>query len=115
MATELQKIKTKNMKAKRTSLPQRQSATNPREVNNTTKVRNQSSIPQKENREMTYAQVVANFNKRSNVPENEDVEQTLQLILDKLNKQEAPFTTFDECIKKLEYSAQGATPKTKQK
>ena len=47
--------------------------------------------------------------------ENEDVKQTLQLILDKLNKQEALFTTFDERLKKLEYSAQGATPKIRQK
>jgi hypothetical protein len=102
------------MKVKRTSLPQRQSATNPRQANNTTEVRNQSSIPQKENGEMTYAQAVANLNKENNVQENEDVKQTLQLILDKLNKQEALFTTFDKCIKKMEYSAQGATPKTKQ-
>jgi hypothetical protein len=45
------------------------------------------------------------------VQENEDVKQTPQLILDKLNKQEALFTTFDERIKKLVYSALGATPK----
>jgi len=64
---------------------------------------------------MTYAQAVANLNKENNVQENEDVKQTLQLILDKLNNQEALFTTFDERIKKLEYSAHGATPKTKQK
>ena len=64
---------------------------------------------------MTYAQAVTNLNKQNNVQENEDVKQTLQLILDKLNKQEALFTTFDERIKKLEYSAQGVIPKTKQK
>jgi len=64
---------------------------------------------------MTYAQAVANLNKQHNVQENEDVKQTLQLILDKLNKQEALFTTFDERIKKLEYSAQGATSKIRQK
>ena len=64
---------------------------------------------------MTYAQAVANLNEQHNVQENEDVKQTLQLILDKLNKQEALFTTFDERIKKLEYSAQGATPKIQQK
>jgi len=115
VAIELQKIKTQNMKAKRTTFPQRQSATNPRQANNTTEVRNQSSIPQKEKREMTYAQAVTNLNKQNNVQENEDVKQTLQLILDKLTKQEALFTTFDERIKKLEYSAQGAIPKTKQK
>jgi hypothetical protein len=103
------------MKAKRTSLPQRQSATNPRQTDNTTEVRNQSSIPQKENREMMYAQAVVNPNKQDNVHENADVKQTLQLTLDKLNKQETLFTAFDECIKKLEYSAQGATPKIKQK
>jgi hypothetical protein len=103
------------MKAKRTSLPQRQSATNPRQVNKTTETRNQSSIPQRENREMTYSQAVANLNKHNNVQESEDVKQTLQLILDKLNKQEALFTTFDERIKKLEYSVQRAIAKTKQK
>ena len=56
-----------------------------------------------------------NLNKQNNVQENEDVKQTLQLILDKLNKQEALFTTCDERIKKYECSAQGAAPKTKQK
>jgi hypothetical protein len=71
-------------------------------------------MPQKGNREMTYAEAVANPNVQHNVQESEDVKQTLQLILDKLNKQEALFTTFDECIKKLEYSAQGATPKIQQ-
>jgi hypothetical protein len=64
---------------------------------------------------MTYAQAVTNLNKRHNVQENEDVKQALQLILDKLNKQEALITTFDEHIKKLEYSAQGAIPKIWQK
>ena len=64
---------------------------------------------------MTYAQAVANLNEHHNVQENEGVKQTLQLILDKLNKQEVLFTTFDERIKKLEYSAQGATPKIRQK
>ena len=62
---------------------------------------------------MTYAQAVANTNKQHNVQENEDVKQTLQLILDKLIKQEALFTAFDEHIRKLEYIAQGATPKLK--
>jgi len=56
-----------------------------------------------------------NLNKQNHVQESEDVKQTLQLILDKLNKQEALFTIFDEGIKKLEYSAQRTTPKTKQK
>ena len=60
-----------------------------------------------------YAQAVANPNKQHNVQENADVKQTLQLILDKLTKQEALFTTYDEHIRKLEYSAQGATPKIK--
>jgi len=115
VAIEVQKIKTQNMKPKRTSLPQRQSGTNPRQTNNTTEVRIQSSIPQKGNREMTYALAVANLNEQHNVQENEDVKQTLQLILDKLNKQEALFTTFDERINQLEYSAQGATPKIRQK
>jgi hypothetical protein len=115
VAIELQKIKTQNMKAKRTSLPQQQSATNPRQANNTTEVRDRSSITQKENREMTYAQAVANLNKQDNVQENVGVKQTLQLILDKLNKQEALFTAYDERIKILEYGAQGATPKVKQK
>jgi hypothetical protein len=72
-------------------------------------------MPQKGNREMTHAQAVANLNEQHNVQENEDVKQTLQLISDKLNKQEALFTTFDKRIKKLEYSAQGATPKIRQK
>jgi len=54
---------------------------------------------------MTYAQAVANLDTQNNVQENEDVKHTLQLILDKLNQQEALFTTFDERIKKLEYSA----------
>jgi len=49
---------------------------------------------------MTYAQAVANLNEQHNVQQNEDVKQTLQLILDKLNKQEALFTTFDERINK---------------
>ena len=69
------------MKVKRTSLPQGQSATNRRQANNTTEVRNQSSIPQNQNREMTYAQAVANLNKQNNVQQNEDVKQTLQFIL----------------------------------
>jgi len=73
VATKLQKIKTQNMKAKRTSLPQRQSATTPRQASNTTKVRIQSSIPQKENREITHAQAVANLNEQHYVQENEDV------------------------------------------
>jgi hypothetical protein len=58
---------------------------------------------------------VANPHKQHNVQENEEVKQTLKLILDKLNKQDALFTTLNECIKRLEYSAQGATPKIKQK
>jgi len=70
---ELQKIKTQNTKAKGTSLPQRQSATNPRQASNTTEVRIQSSIPQKGNREMTYTQTVAKLNEQHNVQENEDV------------------------------------------
>jgi tellurite resistance protein len=102
------------MKAKRTSLHQRKSTTNTRQASNTTEVRIQSNIPQKGNTEMTYAQAVANVNKQHNVQENEDISQKLQLMLDKLNKQEALFT-FDERIKKLEYSAQGATPKIRQK
>jgi len=64
---------------------------------------------------MTYAQAVANPNKQHNVQEKEDIKQTLQLVLDKLIKQEALFTAFDERIRKLEYSAQGAKPKLKQK
>lgn len=103
------------MKVKRSSLTQQQSATKLRQTNKTTEVRNQSSIPQKENREMIYAQAVTNLNKQHNVQENEDDKQTLQLILDKLHKQEAFFTAFDEHVKRLEYSAQGATPKIKQK
>ena len=62
----------------------------------------QNSIPHKENREVTYAQVVAKPNKQHNMQENEEVKQTLKLILDKLNKQEALFTTFDERVKRLE-------------
>jgi len=58
---------------------------------------------------------VANLHKQHNGQENEDVKQTLQLILDKLNEQEALLTAFDERIKRLEYSAQAATPKIKQK
>jgi hypothetical protein len=85
------------------------------QYDNTTEVRIQSSIPQTGNKEKRYAQAVANLNEQHNVQENEDVKQTLHLILDKLNKQEALFTTFDERIKKLEYSAQGATPKIRQK
>ena len=103
------------MKAKRSTFTQQQSATNLRQANDTTEVRNKSSIPQKENREMTYAQAVTNLNKQHNVQENEDVKQTWQLVLDKLHKQEVLFTAFDECIKRLEYSTQGATPKIKQK
>jgi hypothetical protein len=61
------------MKAKRTSLPQRQFAIHPRQANSSTKVRNQSTIPQKENGEMTYAQAGANLNKQNNVQQNEDV------------------------------------------
>jgi hypothetical protein len=64
---------------------------------------------------MTYAQAVANPNRQHNVQENEEVKQTLKLKLDKLNKQEVLFTLFDERIKQLEYSAQGASPKIKQK
>jgi len=54
-------------------LPQRQSATNPRQASNTTEVRIQSSIPRKGNREMKYAQAVANLNEQHNVQENENV------------------------------------------
>lgn len=103
------------MKAKRTSLTQRQPVTNLRQVNNTTEVTNQSSSPQQESREMTHAQAAANPHKQYNAQENEEVKQTLKLISDKLNKQEALFTALDERIKRLEYSAQGATPKIKQK
>ena len=88
---------------------------NPRQADNAPETRNQSSILQKDNREMTYAQAVANPNKQHNVQEKEDIKQTLQLVLDKLIKQEALFTAFDERIRKLEYSAQGAKPKLKQK
>ena len=102
------------MKAKRTNWTQRQTATNLKQANNTTVEMTQNSIPHKENREVTYAQVVAKPNKQHNVQENKEVKQTLKLILDKLNKQEALFTTFDERIKRLEYSAQGATAKTRQ-
>jgi len=115
VAIELQKIKNQNAKAKRTGLPQRQSAKNPGQTKNTTEVKNQNSLPRIENREKTYAQAVTNLNKQNNVQENEEVKQTLQRILDKLNKQEALFITFDERITKLEYSAQGAIPKTRQK
>jgi hypothetical protein len=62
---------------------------------------------------MTYAQAVANPNKQHNVQENEEVKQTLKLILDKLIKQEALFTILDKRIKRLEYIAQGASPKIK--
>ena len=72
------------MKAKRTSLPQRQTATNPRQADNAPETRNQSIILRKDNREMMYAQAVVNPNKQYNVQENEDVKQTLQLMLDKL-------------------------------
>ena len=99
----------------RTSLPQRQTTSKPRKPDNAPETRNQNSVLQKDNREMTYAQTVAKPNKQHNVQENEDVKQTLQLILDKLIKQEALFTAFDECIRKLEYSAQEATLKLKQK
>jgi hypothetical protein len=96
-------------------LPQRQSAKNPGQMKNTTETKNKNSLPRIENREKTYAPAVANFYTQNNMQENEEVKQTLQRILDKLNKQEALFLTFDERITKLEYSAQGALPKTKQK
>ena len=64
-----QQIKKQNMKAKRTSLPQRQTATNPRQADHAPETRNQSSILQKDNREM-YAQAVANPNKQRNVQED---------------------------------------------
>jgi len=57
---------------------------------------------------MTYAQAVTNFNKQHNAQENKDVNQTLEPILYK-------FMAFDKRIKRVEYSAQGATPKIKQK
>jgi len=72
------------MKVKRTILPQRQKATKPRQADNAPETRNQNSILQKDNREMTYAQAVANPNKQHNVQESEDLKKTLQLILDKL-------------------------------
>jgi hypothetical protein len=72
------------MKAKRTCLPQRQTTTNSRQMDNAPERRNQSSILQKENKEITYGQEVANPNKEYNVQENEDVKETLQLMLDKL-------------------------------
>jgi hypothetical protein len=49
VAIDVQKIKTQVMKAKRTSLPQRQTTTNSRQANYSTEVRNKSSIAQKEN------------------------------------------------------------------
>ena len=67
VAKALQTIKPRNMKTKRTSLPQRQTATNPRQADNDPETRNQSSILRKDNREMTYAQAVANHNKQHNV------------------------------------------------
>jgi hypothetical protein len=114
VATELQKSRNQNMKAKRTSLTQRQPVTHLTQAKNTAEGMNQSSIPEKENGEMTYAQAVANHNKQHNVRENEEVKQTLRLLLDKLNKQEGLFTAFDERIKRLEYSAHEASPKIKQ-
>jgi len=60
VAIELQKLKTQNIKAKRSSLTQQQSATNLRQANNTNEVRNLNSIPQKENKGITYAQAVTN-------------------------------------------------------
>jgi len=62
---------------------------------------------------MMYAQAVTNLNKQHNVQENEDNRHCSSL--DKLHKQEALFTAYDERIKRLEYNAQGATPKMKQK
>ena len=53
-------------------------------MDNAPERRNQSSILQKENKEITYGQEVANPNKEYNVQENEDVKETLQLMLDKL-------------------------------
>jgi hypothetical protein len=100
---------------KRTGLPQTQSAKYPGQTKNTIEVKNKNSLPQIQNRGNTYAQAVANFNTQNNAQENEEVKQTVQLILDKLNKQEALFITFDERITKLEYSALGAIPKTMQK
>ena len=71
------------MEAKRTNWTQRQTATNLKQANNTTVEMTQNSIPHKENREVTYAQVVAKPNKEHNAQENEEVKQTLKLILDK--------------------------------
>jgi hypothetical protein len=64
---------------------------------------------------MAYEQAVANRYKQQNVQENEEVKRTLKLVLNKLNKQEPLFTALDERIQRLEYSAQGATLKIKQK
>ena len=57
------------MKAKRTSLPQGQTTTNPRQADNSPGTRNQSSTLQNDNREMTCAEAVANPNKQHNVQE----------------------------------------------
>jgi len=113
VAIELQKIKNQKMKAKRTSLPQLQTAKTPGQTQNDAQIKNLNYLPRPENNAKTYAQAVTNYSKQSEMQENDEVKQTLQRILDKLNKQEALLTTFDERIRKLEYSARGAIPKTK--
>lgn len=111
VAIELQKIKNKNMKPKSLKEPERHKTLDEKKTQSKiiekVKLSNEY-IPQEDNSKTTYAHAVTyhNCEKQPNKVQHTDINLTLQLILNKLN-------IFDERLKKLEYSAQGAIPKQK--
>lgn len=95
VAIELQKIRNKALNKNKT-------------------VRLHPSVTKRTNVNLTYAEATTNeikVDKKEH--QNNNIEQTLQLILAKLEKQEKTISTFDERLKRLEYSAKGAIPKQK--
>lgn len=68
----------------------------------------------KVSKDVTFATVASNKQTTlNNEQTNNNVEQTLLLILAKLDKQATIISTLDERLKRLEYSAKGAIPKSK--
>lgn len=110
IAVELQNIRNKNMgakNAKNTNISRKQIVKmNKSEIINEELKQKVPATPQREMGKKTYSQVMTNNENKSKTAQNSarGINQTLQLILNKLN-------TFDERLKKLEYSTKGAIPK----
>lgn len=83
-------------------------------INKNKTIRIHPSVTKLTNKNLTFTNVVTNERKDDkNEQQNNSIEQTLQLILAKLENQEKAISTFDERLKRLEYSAKGAIPKQK--